>query len=118
MHITPFSSGRVTNQSTQLSSGSTLPHESEQNFSLTAGGQKRSSVFSRFKAPVHSLARIGAACLIAASAILPAGQIATAAPASQRSSATPYLVGAGAADITGEPGEVGFMGTVRPLRKG
>ena len=46
---------------------------SEQNSSLSAGEQKRSSVFSRFKVPTHSLARIGAACLIAASAILPAG---------------------------------------------
>ena len=110
MHITPITSGRVTTSGTRLPSGTSQSQMPEQNSSLSAGGQKRSSVFSCFKAPVHSLTRIGAACLIAASAILPAGQIATAAPASQSSSATPYLVGAGAADITGEPGEVGFMG--------
>ena len=67
----------------------------EQNSLFVCRWAKRSSVFSRFKAPAHSIARIGAACLIAASAILPAGQVATAAPASQSSSATPYLVGAG-----------------------
>ena len=95
MHITPFSSGRVTNQGTRLSSGAAQPHESEQNPSSTAGEQKRSSVFSRFKAPTHSLARIGAACLIAASAVLPAGQVATAAPVSQSASATPLPGGCG-----------------------
>lgn len=118
MHITLFSSGRVTTGGTQLSSGTAQPHESEQNPSSTAGERKRSSVFSRFKAPTHSLARIGAACLIAASAVLPAGQVATAAPVSQSASATPYLVGAGAADITGEPGEVGFMGYGESSQKG
>lgn len=67
---------------------------------------------------MHSLTRIGAACLIATSAILPAGQVATAAPVSRSASATPYLVGAGAADITGEPGEVGFMGYGDSSQKG
>ncbi len=38
--------------------------------------------------------------------LVPSGQMAGAA-AAQASQATPYLVGA---DITGEPGEVGFMG--------
>lgn len=46
------------------------------------------------------------------------GQGATAAPVSQSASATPYLVDAGAADVTGEPGEVGFMGYDDSFQKG
>ncbi|MEZ7667368.1 neutral/alkaline non-lysosomal ceramidase N-terminal domain-containing protein [Rothia sp. 27098_8_161] len=46
------------------------------------------------------------------------GQVATAAPVSQSASATPYLVDAGAADVIGEPSEVGFMGYDDSFQKG
>ena len=118
MHITPVTSGSGRNIFTLHTSGITPCPSFQQVFASSSAMKAKNSLFSRLVMPKRSLARVGAACLIAASAILPSGQMVGAAPAAQASQATPYLVGAGAADITGEPGEVGFMGYGETSQKG
>lgn len=118
MQITPVTSGSGRNSFTLHTSGIAPCPSFQQVFGFDPAPKTKNSIISQLVTPKRSLARVGAACLIAASTILPSGQMAMATPAAQASQSTPYLVGAGAADITGEPGEVGFMGYGDSSQKG